>query len=156
VTRLHELHMDPPGPVPGIGDGALLDDVDEHAIDLLVEHTVGTPILSVEVRQLGGAIGRRDWRHGALDAFDASYALYAVGPAPTPELGGAVETAVARLRQMLAPWEAEHTYMNFADTRRGSSSLFSSASYHRLRRIKALVDPAELIRSNHPIPPAFH
>jgi UDP-N-acetylenolpyruvoylglucosamine reductase len=156
VTRLHELHMDPPGPVPGAGDGALLDDVDDHLIDLLVEHVVGTPILSAEVRHLGGAIARRDSGHGALDAFDARFALYAVGPAPHAELQEAVESAVARLRHMLAPWEAEHTYMNFADGRRASSSLFSSASYHRLRRIKAIVDPTETIRSNHPIPPAFH
>ena len=56
---------------------------------------------------------------------------------------------------MLAPWEGEHTYMNFAETRRKASSLFSSASYHRLRRIKAIVDPTDMIRSNHPIPPAF-
>ena len=53
---------------------------------------------------------------------------------------------------MLAPWEGEHTYMNFAETRRKPSSLFSSASYHRLRRIKAIVDPTDLIRSNHPSP----
>ena len=31
---------------------------------------------------------------------------------------------------------------------------FSDASYYRLRRIKAIVDPADLIRSNHPIPAA--
>jgi hypothetical protein len=45
--------------------------------------------------------------------------------------------------------------MNFAETSRKAASLFSSASYHRLRRIKAIVDPADLIRSNHPVPPAF-
>jgi hypothetical protein len=44
--------------------------------------------------------------------------------------------------------------MNFAETRRKSATLFSSESYHRLRRIKAIVDPTDLIRSNHPIPPA--
>ena len=58
------------------------------------------------------------------------------------------------LREVLAPWEAEHTYLNFADTRRKAASLYSSASYHRLRRIKAIVDPTDLIRSNHPVPPA--
>ena len=44
--------------------------------------------------------------------------------------------------------------MNFAETRRKPTTLFSSASYHRLRRIKAIVDPTDLIRSNHPFPPA--
>jgi hypothetical protein len=41
--------------------------------------------------------------------------------------------------------------MNFAETRRKAATLFSSASYHRLRRIKAIVDPTDLIRSNHPV-----
>ena len=44
--------------------------------------------------------------------------------------------------------------MNFAETRRSTATLFSSASYHRLRRIKAIVDPTDLILSNHPIAPA--
>ena len=80
--------------------------------------------------------------------------MIAVGIAPTPEAREAVHGAVARLRDVLAPWEADHTYLNFAEYRRKAASLFSSASYHRLRRIKAIVDPTDVIRSNHPIPPA--
>jgi hypothetical protein len=75
--------------------------------------------------------------------------------APTPAHRQAVEATVGALRQALTPWEAEHTYMNFAETRRNAASLFSSASYHRLRRIKAIVDPTDLIRSNHPVTAAF-
>jgi FAD/FMN-containing dehydrogenase len=155
VEELSKLHMDPEGPAPGTGDGGMLDDVDGHLIDLFVEHVVGTPILSAELRHLGGAVARRSLQHGAVDVFEAPYIMYAVGIAPTPEAREAVDGAVARLRHMLAPWEGEHTYMNFAETRRKPSSLFSSASYHRLRRIKAIVDPTDLIRSNHPITPAF-
>ena len=154
VEELSRLHMDPEGPAPGTGDGGMLDDVDGHLIDLFVEHVVGTPILSAELRHLGGAVGRRSLQHGAVDAFEAPYLMYAVGIAPTPEAREVVDGAVARLRHMLEPWEGEHTYMNFAETRRKPSSLFSSASYHRLRRIKAIVDPTDLIHSNHPIAPA--
>ena len=155
VPELSRLHMDPEGPAPGSGDGGMLDDVDDHLIDLFVEQVVGSPILSAEIRHLGGAVARRDARHGAIDAWEAPYLMYAVGIAPTPEARAAVDGAVARLRDVLAPWEADHTYLNFAESRRQASSLFSSASYHRLRRIKAIVDPGDLIRSNHPIPPAF-
>ena len=155
IEELSKLHMDPEGPAPGTGDGGMLDDVDDHLIDLFVEHVVGTPILSAELRHLGGAVARRSLQHGAVDVFEAPYIMYAVGIAPTPEAREVVDSAVARLRHMLAPWEGEHTYMNFAETRRKPSSLFSSASYHRLRRIKAIVDPTDLIRSNHPITPAF-
>ena len=155
VAELSRLHMDPEGPAPGTGDGGMLDDVDDHLIDLFVEHVVGTPILSAEIRQLGGAVGRRSSQHGAIDAWEAPFIMYAVGIAPTLEARLAVDSAVERLRDMLEPWEAEHTYLNFAESRRKATTLFSSASYHRLRRIKAIVDPTDLIRSNHPIPAAF-
>jgi hypothetical protein len=155
VAELSRLHMDPEGPAPGHGDGGMLEDVDGHLIDLFVEHVVGTPLLSAEIRHLGGAVARRDSRHGAIDAFEAPYITYAIGIAPTPEAHDAVDAALGRLRTMLAPWEADHTYLNFAESRRKANTLFSSASYHRLRRIKAIVDPTDLIRSNHPIPPAF-
>ena len=71
--------------------------------------------------------------------------------APTPEIGALVHELVEGLMKALEPWEAEHRYMNFAETRRKAATLFSSASYHRLRRIKAIVDPTDLIRSNHPV-----
>ena len=155
VEALSHLHMDPEQPVPGSGDGGLLNEVDPELIDRFVAGVVGTPILSAEIRHLGGAIARRSSHHGAVDAFDAPFAMFAVGMAPTPQAHAAVEESIAALREELEPWEADHTYMNFAENRRKAATLFSSASYHRLRRIKAIVDPIDLIRSNHPIPAAF-
>jgi UDP-N-acetylenolpyruvoylglucosamine reductase len=154
IEELWRMHMDPEGPAPGTGDGGMLDDVDDHQIDLLVDAVVGGPLLSLELRHLGGAVARRDSRHGALDAFAAPYVWFGIGIAATPVMKEAAEAAAAGVRALLAPWEAEHTYLSFAETRRQASSLFSSASYHRLRQIKAIVDPTELIRSNHPIAPA--
>ena len=154
MRELSRLHMDPEGPAPGAGDGGMLDDVDDDLIDLFVERVVGSPILSAEIRQLGGAVARRSSQHGAIDAWEAPFITYAVGIAPTPEAKHAVEDAIGRLRSALEPWEAEHTYLNFAESRRSATTLFSDASYYRLRRIKAIVDPADLIRSNHPIPAA--
>ena len=79
IAELSRLHMDPEGPAPGTGDGGMLDDVDGHLIDLFVEHVVGTPILSAEIRHLGGAVARRSLQHGAVDVFEAPYIMYAVG-----------------------------------------------------------------------------
>jgi len=155
VRELTRLHMDPEGPAAGVGDGGMLDDVDDHLIDLFVEQVLRSPILSAEIRHLGGAVGRRDSRHGAIDAWEAPYLLSVVGMAPFPEAAAAVEQSIRQLRGILEPWEADHTYLNVAGSRRRASQLFSSASYHRLRRIKAIVDPTDLVRSNHPIPPAF-
>ena len=46
------------------------------------------------------------------------------------------------------------SFSNFGETQRQPLTLGSSASYHRLRRIKAIIDPHDLIRSNHPVSPA--
>ena len=147
MRELWRVHMDPEQPVPGAGDGQLLDDVDDGLIDAIVERTIGAPLLSVELRHLGGEIACARSHHGALAAFEAPYALYTVGIAPGPEARQAVEAATAALMEAVEPWAADHTYLNFAETRRKPAALFSSASYHRLRRIKAIVDPKDLIRS---------
>jgi FAD/FMN-containing dehydrogenase len=149
VEALSHLHMDPDHPVPGSGDGMALVEFDVDAIDALVCATVGSPLLSVEVRQLGGAIGRTRADHGSVASLEAPFLLYAVGIAPTPEAARAVERTVAGLRSALAGWESSQTYLNFAETKRDGKNLWSETSYRRLRRIKAAVDPHNRIRSNH-------
>jgi FAD/FMN-containing dehydrogenase len=151
VQELSQLHMDPETPVPGFGDGGMLDDVDDALVDRFVEAVVGSPLLSAEIRHLGGAVARPKPEHGALAAFEAPYATFTVGMAPTPEALRAVQDAVQRFRAALEPWQSPHTYMNFAESRRSARTLFTEAAYHRLRRVKATYDPENVIRSNHPI-----
>jgi hypothetical protein len=151
ITELSKLHMDPEEPVPAVGDGGTLWDVDDELIEALVETTVGSPVLSLEVRHLGGAIARRHPDHGAVDAFDAPFIAYAVGFTPGEEAARAVERAVFDIWTALAPWAAEHTYMNFADSRRRASALFTGSALARLRDVKAAYDPDDVIRSNHPV-----
>jgi hypothetical protein len=129
----------------------MLAEVDAELVDTLVDLTVGSPLLSVELRHLGGAVARPRPEHGAVSHFDAPFIMYAVGIAPTPEAKEIVEGVTAVLRDALAPWEADHTYLNFAETRRGGASLFGGDAHARLRRIKAEVDPQDVIRSNHPL-----
>ncbi|MDF7762247.1 hypothetical protein PU683_22310, partial [Kosakonia cowanii] len=75
-------------PVPGAGDGILLQTLPPEAIDQITQ-TAGAassaPLVSLEVRQLGGELARAHPENGALAAVDADYSLYAVGIAPTPE-----------------------------------------------------------------------
>ena len=119
MPALSHLHMDPEHPVPGSGDGMMLDDVDAETIDAFVVRTaVGSPLLSVEMRQLGGEIGRSRAR-----ARRARLVRGAV-----PDVRGrnradrrkrcSGQSTRSRRFAALAPWEAEHTYLNFAETRR--------------------------------------
>ncbi|MDP8910911.1 MAG: FAD-binding oxidoreductase [Actinomycetota bacterium] len=151
IEQLSHLHMDPEEPVPAAGDGGMLTDVDSELIERVVEKTVGTPILSFELRHLGGAVARSSAEHGAVSCFDSPYLTFAVGFVPTAEAGAAVHASIAAVRDALAPWEAEHTYMNFAESRRSAKTLFSEEAYDRLRAVKAAYDPGDVIRSNHPL-----
>jgi FAD binding domain/Berberine and berberine like len=156
VEHLRKLHMDPPGPVPGYGDGMLLDDLPEYAIDTLVAVAgaeSGSPLISVEVRHLGGALARRAPGHGALASIEADFALFAVGMAPTPELGAAVKARVELVRAAMSQWDAGRAYLNFTERREGGEQLFGPVTYRRLQAVKARVDPDDFVRSNHPVRP---
>ena len=156
AVQLGRLHLDPDRPVPGLGDGMLLDELSPAAINALLAtagHGTNSPLLSVEIRHLGGALGERAPHGGALDHLAAPYALYAVGMAFTPELKQAVRARFDMLREALSPWQSRHGYLNFADRPGDSERLFPMATYQRLRDIKATYDPGDLFLSNHPIPP---
>jgi hypothetical protein len=155
-TGLAALHMDPPEPVPGAGDGLLLGDFPAEAIDALVG-TAGpgtdSPLVSIEVRHLEGAAGRADPEHGALAAIDAPYTLYAVGMAATEEMKQGVMERLDRLQAALAPWDAGR-FLNFTDRLTDPSRMFSEEAYRRLREVKSSYDPDDVIQANHEIPPA--
>jgi FAD/FMN-containing dehydrogenase len=154
VEQLRELHMDPPGPVPGHGDGMLLDDLPAYAIDAFVAVAgaeSGSPLLSVEIRHLGGALARKGPGHGALATIDADFALFAVGMAMTPDMAAAVKAHVERVQAAMAQWDSGRDYLNFTERRERGERLFGPTTYRRLQAVKAAVDPDDLFRSNHPV-----
>ena len=155
MPALSHLHMDPPQPVPAAGDGLLLAELPAQAVDALVDvagETARFPLVTVEVRHLGGALARPHASHGALTCLDAAYSLFAAGMVPTAELEAPVRAQVDAVKAALAPWAASRRYLNFADQPCEPTSFWSEHALQRLRRVKAAVDPHDLIRSNHPVP----
>ncbi len=156
MPALTRLHMDPEKPTPGVGDGMTLAPLSADAVDRVIDvfaQPVAAPLLAVELRQLGGEMARPRPGNGALAAVDAPYALFAVGIAATRADQFAVTAAVAAVRSAMTPWAARQMYVNLAETSRDPASFWSSATYERLRQIKAAIDPDNMIRANHPIPP---
>jgi len=154
VAQLGQLHMDPPHPVPGTGNGMLLDEFDEVAIAGLLS-TTGTeqrsPVLSFEVRHLGGALARTSPGQGAAGAIQSGFAVFSVGIAPTPQAKAAVNAAISAIGEALAPWESHRTYANFAESRTDGDRLFGELAHMRLRGVKEAYDPTGLFRANHPV-----
>jgi hypothetical protein len=153
---LATLHMDPPEPVPGEGNGMLLDDFHEEAIAALLGAAgpqTDSPLVSLEVRHLGGAAGRADPAHGALAAVDGSYLLYAVGMAADAEMKRTVARRVDDLQSALSPWDAGR-FLTFTERPTDPTRMFGDEVYARLQEVKANYDPENLIQANHEIPPA--
>jgi hypothetical protein len=153
---LAALHMDPPEPVPGAGDGMMLGDFPAEAVDAVVGAAgpgTDSPVTSLEVRHLGGAAGRPDSGHGALAALDARYGLFAVGMAPIPELKQAVERRVHQVQSALAPWAARPS-LNWTERPADTARMFTDETHRRLREVKAKYDPGNVIQANQEIPPA--
>jgi FAD binding domain/Berberine and berberine like len=154
-SGLAALHMDPPEPVPGAGDGMSLTDFPAEAVDALVGATgpgTESPLLSIEVRHLGGAAARPDNGHGALAATDAAYTLYMVGMAADAGMKQGVLARVDQVLSALAPWDAGRL-LNFTDSPGNTGRMFTEEAYGRLREIKSKYDPDNVIQANHEIPP---
>jgi len=155
TVRLAELHMDPPGPTPCRGNGMLLHDVPAPAIDALVAcagHGSGSPLLSVELRHLGGAVAQRPARAGAVGHFDAEFAMYAVGVTPDAAAAAKVDAHVHLVEQALGPWSDGIHYANFDERSSGGRDRFHDrATLQRLQAIKSREDPTGIFTAAHPV-----
>jgi hypothetical protein len=135
----------------------LLDTLPAAAVDDLVRLAgpdADTPLMAVELRQLGGELRRARPGSGALAALNADYALFGGGVVTGPEASAAIGRDIRALQAAMAPWTASQMYLNFAETRRDPARFWTPEAYNRLRQIKAAVDPEDRIQSNQPIPPA--
>jgi FAD/FMN-containing dehydrogenase len=153
--EIAELHMDPKDPVPGVTGHRLLGELPAEGIDAFVAAGgpgSGSQLISIELRQLGGALAQSSPEHGAIDTLNAEYAYFGVGIAAGPDATAATEAQLAHVADALAPYDAGRMYANFAEASRvGSSSLFGAETVARLRAVKDAYDPTGLFRANYAI-----
>jgi FAD/FMN-containing dehydrogenase len=154
ATAVTRIHMDPEGPTPAEGNGALLGELDDAAIDAFLA-AVGpgatTSLLFAELRQLGGALARPAANSGVLSHLDGAYALYSVGIAPFPEAAAQVRADAAALIGALGPWASGSAYLNFAEAPVDTRTAYPADNWARLQQVRAEADPNGVFVSNHRI-----
>jgi FAD/FMN-containing dehydrogenase len=150
--ELSRLHLDPEPPVSGRSTSALLDDVEPGCYETLAAATQ-PPLAVGEIRHLGGALARAPAGAGSLDSLHGQYLAFGAG-IPTDENRQDLATTLDRFRDALAPYDNGRLYYNFSEAPANAARFYPDDAYARLRRVRAEVDPDELIVANHPIPQA--
>ena len=127
------LHGDPEcGRAPRVGGHLLLGTLPDEAIDALLDAAgpdADTPLDSVEVRQLGGAVAAKARHAGAAPSVDAEFVAVAVGLAEADDHDAMAAAAGAALAH-LAPWNA--------------GDPLTPEARARVREIKRSVDPERM------------
>jgi FAD/FMN-containing dehydrogenase len=154
---ISELHMDPPTPLPYTGEGQMLGEIDDEIIDSFVTAAgpgSGSRLVSAEIRHVGGALGRSQPHHGALDTFDADYLTFGVGMVFDEESYTSHRAALAAIRWAFYPADNGRQYLNFTEEKSDPATFYKPDNYRRLREVKRAFDPTDIFRANHPIAPA--
>ena len=155
-AALGEMAMDPPDPLPFVPTTALLDELPHAGVDELVAAVgpeSGSNLGMVELRQLGGALGRRTPGAGARATLPGTLSLLALGVPEDEESEVTVRGYLGSLDRAVGPYRVGE-YANFVMQPTDASRFFDADTWAGLRRVKADYDPGDLFKGNHHIPPA--
>lgn len=132
------------------------DELDDDAIDVFVDaaRSIRGPECEVFIAQLGGAMARVPSDATAYAGRDARYIMNVHGRWRRPEDDGTIRAWARRMFEETAPFATGGAYVNFL-TEDESSRVVSAygSNYERLREVKERIDPDNLFRMNHNIPP---
>ncbi|CAM5373358.1 FAD-binding oxidoreductase [Streptomyces atroolivaceus] len=148
-TAVADIHQDPTHPLPYHERNIVLRELDSEALATLLR--VAGPgsdcgDLMVELRQLGGALGRPAGVPNAVGVREGAYTLSTLSPP------GSADTVLGPME----PWGTGRRYLNFlagSDTADATAECFDTETLTRLSRIKAAYDPGNIFRLNHNIVP---
>ncbi len=152
AAALADVAGDPTNPTPALGHAALVDRIDAEATDALLAVAgpeVDTPLVSVEIRHLGGALREGDPDPGAAGTLDAEGLFYSTAPVTSPQAEEALLVAQRGVAERIAPFSgARDTILTF-DEQRPMRDAFAPAVADRLEAIAKACDPEGLLVANH-------
>lgn len=143
------VHMDPPAPVPSVGDHRMLAELPDKAVDELLSVALSSEsLMFTELRHVGGAFARPSSTGGVLSHLDGEFALFALAMAFSPAMAEAGQTAATEVCRAMEPWVSGRCAPTFSDTPTEGPALWGDA-WVRLRHAVATVDPDEVFVANH-------
>lgn len=159
AAALASVSMDPVDPVPGLWHTELIRDLTPETITALVDLAgpdSGSPLVMLELRQLGAALVGPADALSPMAHTSAAFSLNAIGITPNAEVAAAVRTHLDKVRTLMAPFATGETYVNFLDLDGASPervrAAYSDQDWRRLVELKGRYDPQNLFRFNRNIP----
>ncbi len=155
-AALGDLAMDPADPLPFVSATAMLDELPPAGVDELLAAVgpgSGSPLTMVELRQMGGALTRTAPGAGARATLPGAFILMMLSVAEDEAAAATATSYLEAATRAVEPYRGVD-YANFVEKPVDASRFFDAETWARLRQVKAVYDPDDLFRGNHPIPPA--
>jgi FAD/FMN-containing dehydrogenase len=160
-AAMDSISMDPVDPIGAYGHSELLHELSPEAIETLVEVAgadSGSPLILLELRQLGGALTRPPADLSPMGHSDSLFIMNGIGATPTPEMARAVQANLAYVAEAVRPHASGATYVNFMEldgaTPERVRAAYSAQDWERLVALKERYDPENVFRFNRNIPPS--
>ena len=160
-AAMDSISMDPVDPMGARQHSEMLGELSPEVIETLVELGGAgseSPLIVLELRQLGGALARTADRLSTMGAGDSGFIMNGVGPAFTPEMAEGVVAYLSRVAEATRPFQTGDTYVNFMELDGASpervKAAYAPEDYERLVALKDRYDPQNLFRFNRNIAPS--
>ncbi len=150
---LAELAMDPSDPLPYLTAHDLLGGLTDETIDqILAVAGRESGLVCLQLRQMGGALGRAPEGAGARATLVGAFAAFAVGMVFDDASAATLAASLQSVEDILAP-HAVGAYASFVELPADARSFYDEETWIRLGTVKALYDPDDVFRGNHHIAP---
>jgi len=157
IVDFASLHHDAEEPLYFREWTAMLSGYERDTVEAMLELAgPGTepPAECVELRHMGGALGRQIGPPSAVGNRDAEFAVWIMSMRP-PSEGDPEQVFAERVLARMRPWSTGRTYLNFSSlTTTPVREAYSPETYARLRALKAVYDPRDVFCLNQNIVPA--
>jgi hypothetical protein len=153
-AQIDSVHSDPEHPIPVKETVVLVDDLTPEAVEALITlagPAASTPLLMVEIRHHGGALGRAPSVPDAVGLRDAGYSFFLLGVL-MPPVAELVPGALADAAAVLAPHANGRSYINWhgtPSTAEDRARPWPAETYARLLQLKREVDAEGTFRFAH-------
>jgi len=152
-TAVDSIHQDPTEPMPVWEKGLLLSELGVEGVEAVLELAgpdVASPLVMVELRLMGGAIGRQPRVPNAVAGRVGAFSVFALGVL-APGIEEAVPQAGTALVSALQPWSTGTVLLNWLGAADADevARAWTPETYRRLRAVKQRLDPTDVFRFGH-------